>query len=297
MTKLKNKYLPDSISGKSLVITEKLEPKHSTKASLTSYAETASDGQIAYSTDTGEFFGITDGILKKLDLQSGFDIINSASISNDTSAYTEITTFNVGTSNAFEALIKVKVTASSNKTETIQMLGDYNGSDWDISIESINESGVDLDVNSDGILVYKSPNYPGFVSAIVEFKVKTNQAVVSSTVQSISAASIYYNDDTSRIGNNIIDVQEAIETLDSQLDIIESRVEAEINFYEEITFNNVSTINVDYAPYPSRPVVEIWIAEGGDFYLAEADVTYDTTSETITVSFNGSIESGYLVLK
>ena len=106
-SQFKNKYLPDSIVGKSVVTPEKLEPKIGIKLALETYAQTASNGQLVYATDTQEFFGVTDGLLKKLDFQSGYDIINSATLSNNVSTFTQITSFNVGSSDAFEGLLKV----------------------------------------------------------------------------------------------------------------------------------------------------------------------------------------------
>ena len=68
------------------------------------------------------------------------------------------------------------------------------------------------------------------------------------------------------------------------------------NFFEEIQFDNVESVSINYAPYHSRPIIEAWVLDGLEYYIAEPVLSYDTTNETVTVSF-GSLQTGYLILK
>ena len=72
----------------------------------------------------------------------------------------------------------------------------------------------------------------------------------------------------------------------------------ELNFYQEIAFDNVDNVVIDYSSFPVRPVIETWIEVGlGAYNKAEPVMTYDTTNQIVTVTFGGTYQSGYLILK
>ena len=69
------------------------------------------------------------------------------------------------------------------------------------------------------------------------------------------------------------------------------------NFSDRIDFETVSNILVDYSGYPNRPIIETWVLDNGDYVLAEPEIVYDETNETVSVSFNDNFETGYLIIK
>lgn len=170
MGKLLNKYLPDSISEKSIEIPSRLDAKKDTLANLTTYATTATNGEIVYATDTKRYFGIQDGSLVSFG-GGGFDIDGTGTIADNQTTLAPISAFDVDGEDGFEAIVKVFVDADSDRYETFNIQGSYTGTIWNISYSSTGDSGVTFDMSASGILNYRSESYTGYVSGTIDFKV------------------------------------------------------------------------------------------------------------------------------
>ena len=77
-----------------------------------------------------------------------------------------------------------------------------------------------------------------------------------------------------------------------------AEVEAAAKFTLRVDFENVNNVVINYAPYPARPIVEAWIKDDlGGHDKAEPVLEFDTTGEILTVTFGGTYQTGYLILK
>ena len=77
-----------------------------------------------------------------------------------------------------------------------------------------------------------------------------------------------------------------------------AEVENKAKFILNVPFENVNNVVVDYSSFPARPIVEAWIRDNlGGHSKGEPVLDFDTTGESLTVSFGGTYQSGYLILK
>ena len=77
-----------------------------------------------------------------------------------------------------------------------------------------------------------------------------------------------------------------------------AEVEEAAKFTLRINFENVNNVVIDYSPFPARPIIETWIKDNlGGHSKGEPVLDFDTTSESVTVTFGGTYQSGYLILK
>lgn len=171
MAQLLNKYLPDSISSKSLELPSRLDAKKDTKANLETYALTATNGEFVYATDTKEYFGIKDGALDSLGGAGGSDIEGSDTIANNQTTFLEVTGFDVSGNSGFKSLVNVFIDATTDQRETFNIQGNFTGSAWEISVDSLGSSGVEFTINTLGQLFYKSEDYSGYSDGTIEFEV------------------------------------------------------------------------------------------------------------------------------
>jgi hypothetical protein len=90
--------------------------------------------------------------------------VTTASILNNISTPTPILGFSFNTTEVIsinaEYIIR-RTTDSSSSVSSGVIRGNYNGTDWRITIESEGESGVELDINSSGQIIYTSSDIPG----------------------------------------------------------------------------------------------------------------------------------------
>ncbi len=156
------------LSNKAIIDPSRADVLKDTEANLTTYAATATDGQLAFSTDSKKYFGITDNVLASL---GGFDIDESDSLSNNVMTPTNVVGFNVNGSKAFTSEIVVVIDADTDQFEKYTLEGVFVGTDWEITYSSVGESQVEFDMTTGGQLNYTSGNYAGFVSGTVDFKV------------------------------------------------------------------------------------------------------------------------------
>jgi hypothetical protein len=129
----------------------------------------SSDDHLQYHTDArGD---------ARYNLKSAGDISEgSFSLANNEPLATSITgfAFDNGIVRSFEALVSIKIDATSDLFEEIKMSGIQKGSSWEISLQSTgDESGVQFSITNAGQIQYISPNYSGFVSGVIKFRALT----------------------------------------------------------------------------------------------------------------------------
>ena len=102
-------------------------------------------------------------------------VSGTASLADNTSIFSDIAGFNVNGKDSFQGTLKAKIDATVDLFETFSITGDYNGSNWFISIDSVTSdpSLIELDITSTGQMQYKSSTYAGFSSGEFIFKVIT----------------------------------------------------------------------------------------------------------------------------
>jgi hypothetical protein len=82
--------------------------------------------------------------------------------------------FENATSRSFDALVSVRVQASSNLSETFEIRGIQKDSDWYISISSEGDySKVIFSIDSSGQMYYVSGTYAGFIDGVLKFRAIT----------------------------------------------------------------------------------------------------------------------------
>ena len=150
----------------------RLDIKKDTKANLDTYAATATNGQLAFSTDTKKHWGVVDSALVELGAGAGgggapgLDIPNFT-INNNVGAPTSITDFvfdNVDTKAVRVQFDISRRTDTQNVVETgeIFLAYDDEASDWRISVDSkFDDAGVTLTVTAAGQVQYTSNDLTG----------------------------------------------------------------------------------------------------------------------------------------
>lgn len=75
---------------------------------------------------------------------------------------------------AFSVLASVYIDATSDKYESISILGIQKGSDWEMTITRIgDDSGIELSITTAGQIQYTSTNLAGHVATTVKFRAST----------------------------------------------------------------------------------------------------------------------------
>ena len=102
-----------------------------------------------------------------LTVQQPNDITRStAAILNNIAAPTAIPGFLFDTSevisiNSEYIITRTTVSPANNLVESGTIQGNYNGTDWSITVDSINNAGVTFDITSGGQVTYTSTNITG----------------------------------------------------------------------------------------------------------------------------------------
>lgn len=71
---------------------------------------------------------------------------------------------------SFESQVTVEVDATANTEEYLHIRGMWNGTNWDLTIDSIGDSGVSFDMTNAGQLQYTAPSFTGFNTGRISFK-------------------------------------------------------------------------------------------------------------------------------
>ena len=90
--------------------------------------------------------------------------VSTASILNNVTTATAILGFSFDTSQviAIEAQYIVRrSTSSSNSVESGRIEGNYNGTSWSITVESVGTAGITFDISPSGQVTYTSTNVSG----------------------------------------------------------------------------------------------------------------------------------------
>jgi hypothetical protein len=131
-------------------------------------------------TNLADPVALTDAVnLQTLNssLGSSNDIIEKSFVMYDEETIPlPITDFNFAnlTARSFNALVSVRIQASSNLSETFEIRGIQKDSDWFISISSEGDSsGVVFSIDSSGQMHYTSGTYAGFVDGVIKFRAIT----------------------------------------------------------------------------------------------------------------------------
>ena len=101
------------------------------------------------------------------------ELFGTSALSDNTSVYADIDGFNVNGKESFQGLLKAKIGASSNRNETFTITGNYVDNNWHISIDSVGDSGVTIEITAAGQIQYKSDTYAGYTSGEFSFTVVT----------------------------------------------------------------------------------------------------------------------------
>jgi hypothetical protein len=161
-----------TLSSPSIHSPSRLDVKKDTKAALTSYASTASNGQLVFATDEKEMFQVIDGTLKPV---GGFVQLEFA-LQNNQSTPTDVTglLFNSSSFRSFKALVTIEINATASLFESKELLATFDGTSWGMTAWGQGQdSGVELDITSLGQITYTSSNYPGFTSGKLKLKITT----------------------------------------------------------------------------------------------------------------------------
>ena len=131
-------------------------------------------------TNLADPVALTDAVnLQTLNssLGSSNDIIEKSFVMYDEETIPlPITDFNFAnlTARSFNALVSVRIQASSNLSETFEIRGIQKDSDWFISISSEGDSSkVVFSIDSSGQMHYTSGTYAGFVDGVIKFRAIT----------------------------------------------------------------------------------------------------------------------------
>lgn len=111
-----------------------------------------------------------DELNTEINNKSSFDLNSTASISNNQTTPVDVTGFNVSTANGFTATVNVSIDATSDRFETFTIQGNDAGSNWDISIDSLGDSGMNFSITPAGQLQYTNEDYAGFNLGTITFK-------------------------------------------------------------------------------------------------------------------------------
>jgi len=126
---------------------------------------------------TATEFATADAIKSYVDNFSPSGDINEtdAVLLNDQSSFTDVTgfSFSNATVRSFSALASVSIDATTDYYEEFEIRGIQTNTDWDITISSIGNSLVNLQITSLGQMQYTSPDYTGFTSGKITFRAIT----------------------------------------------------------------------------------------------------------------------------
>jgi hypothetical protein len=111
-----------------------------------------------------------DELNTEINNKSSFDLDSTASISNNQTTPIDVTGFNVSTANGFTATVNVNIDATSDRFETFTIQGSDAGSNWNISIDSLGDSGMNFSITPAGQLQYTNEDYAGFNLGTITFK-------------------------------------------------------------------------------------------------------------------------------
>ena len=131
-----------------------------------------------WSEDSTEWAqGVTDALTQ---VQGPNDILpRSAALANNVSSATAISGLLFDTGSVKHVNVEFIIERSydsgaSTVVESGQIIGNFNGSDFVISVKSVgDDTGIDINVNSSGQFTYTSTNLTGHVSSTIKFKAKT----------------------------------------------------------------------------------------------------------------------------
>lgn len=117
-----------------------------------------------------EVQGAIDELKIEIDTKDSFDLNNTASIANNQTTPVDVTGFNVSGANGFTATVNVRIDATADRFETFNIQGNDSGANWDISIDSTGDSGVNFSITPAGQLQYTNEDYAGFNIGTFTFK-------------------------------------------------------------------------------------------------------------------------------
>lgn len=125
---------------------------------------------------TGWAEAVTDAIAN---VQGPNDILTtSANLNNNQAVAANVNNFRFDTSevqaiSAEYLIIRVYDSGSSTVTESGEIIGNYNGSDFVISQDAVGDAGITFSITSVGQVQYISSNLTNHVSSVIRFKAKT----------------------------------------------------------------------------------------------------------------------------
>lgn len=127
--------------------------------------------------DLTEFFLALEEALQTV--QGPNDItITSANLANNQTTLADVAgfVFNAAQVQAIEAdylVIRTFDAGASVVTENGTITGNYDGTDFYISIQSTGDAGVEFDITSSGQVQYTTTNLTNHVSSVIRFEAKT----------------------------------------------------------------------------------------------------------------------------
>lgn len=106
-------------------------------------------------------------------------LLTTANLANDVSTPAVIPglTFNTGQvqhTNVEFLIVRISGSPSTTLVESGKVYGNFNGSDFRISVESVGDNtDIEIDVNASGQFTYTSSNLTDHTSSIISFKAST----------------------------------------------------------------------------------------------------------------------------
>lgn len=105
-------------------------------------------------------------------------LITSATLANNQSSAANIPglTFNTGEVQSVEVdflVVREYDSGSTVDTESGRILGNYNGTDFFISVESVGDAGITFSITSGGQFQYTTDNKVNHISSTIRFKAST----------------------------------------------------------------------------------------------------------------------------
>jgi len=153
-----------TIQGASIEAPIRSDIKQDTKANLAVYASTASDGQLAFATDTKKTYGIVDSELVSIGSvdQGDVSIINNQTTAADITGLSFVNT-TVRAFNVDYTVYRKTDTASSAVAAVGRFRAVYNtqAGVWNSSQDSAGDSSIELSVTPSGQVQYTSTDISG----------------------------------------------------------------------------------------------------------------------------------------
>ena len=105
-------------------------------------------------------------------------LITQAPLANNQTTLANIAglTFNTGQVQAINVPFLVKRTYDSGSTvvtESGAIIGNYNGTEFVISIDSVGDSGIEFDITNGGQIQYKTSSLANHIESVIYFKATT----------------------------------------------------------------------------------------------------------------------------